>query len=49
MGAFDFLEKPVHPDPDDRLAKRAVQARRLTLENRALRTELCGWSGADEA
>lgn len=40
LGAFDFLEKPFDPDRMTELAKRAGQARRLTLENRALRTEL---------
>jgi DNA-binding NtrC family response regulator len=40
LGAFDFLEKPFNPDRMTELAKRAVQARRLTLENRALRQEL---------
>ncbi len=40
IGAFDFLEKPFNPDRMTELAKRAVQARRLTLENRALRQEL---------
>ena len=40
VGAFDFLEKPFNPDRMTELAKKAVQSRRLTLENRALRTEL---------
>ncbi len=40
LGAFDFLEKPFDPDRMTELAKRAAHARRLTLENRALRTEL---------
>jgi len=40
MGAFDFLEKPFNPDKMTELAKRAANARRLTLDNRALRREL---------
>ena len=40
MGAFDFLEKPFNPDRMTELAKKATQARRLTLDNRALRKEL---------
>ncbi len=40
IGAFDFLEKPFNPDRMTALAKRATQARRLTLDNRALRREL---------
>jgi len=40
LGAWDFLEKPFDPDRMTELAKKAAQARRLTLENRALRTEL---------
>jgi DNA-binding NtrC family response regulator len=40
LGAFDFLEKPFNPDLMTELAKKATQARRLTLDNRALRREL---------
>ena len=40
LGAFDFLEKPFNPDRMSELAKRAANARRLTLDNRALRKEL---------
>ena len=40
VGAFDFLEKPFNPDRMSELAKRASNARRLTLDNRALRREL---------
>ncbi|KGK80133.1 Fis family transcriptional regulator [Thalassobacter stenotrophicus] len=40
MGAYDFLEKPFNPDRMSDLAKRASNARRLTLDNRALRKEL---------
>ena len=42
VGAFDFLEKPFNPDRMSQLAKRASNARRLTLDNRALRRELSG-------
>ena len=40
IGAFDFLEKPFNPDRMTELAKKASIARRLTLDNRALRREL---------
>ncbi|OJY33693.1 MAG: DNA-binding response regulator [Rhodobacterales bacterium 65-51] len=40
LGAFDFLEKPFNPDRMTELAKRATHARRMTLDNRALRKEL---------
>jgi len=40
LGAFDFLEKPFNPDKMTELAKRATNARRLTLDSRALRKEL---------
>ena len=40
IGAFDFLEKPFNPDRMSDLAKKATNARRLTLDNRALRREL---------
>lgn len=40
VGAFDFLEKPFNPDRMSDLAKRAANARRLTLDNRTLRREL---------
>ncbi|MBB3710884.1 DNA-binding NtrC family response regulator [Limimaricola variabilis] len=40
LGAFDFLEKPFNPDRMTELAKRASTARRLVLDNRALRREL---------
>ena len=40
VGAFDFLEKPFNPDRMTELAKRATNARRLTLDNRVLRKEL---------
>ncbi|MBZ0130084.1 MAG: sigma-54 dependent transcriptional regulator [Rhodobacteraceae bacterium] len=40
IGAYDFLEKPFDPDRMSDLARRATQARRLTLDNRQLRREL---------
>src|SRR6056297_3027112 len=40
MGAFDFLEKPFNPDRMSELAKKATNARRMTLDSRALRREL---------
>ena len=40
IGAFDFLEKPFNPDRMSELAKKATNARRLTMDNRALRREL---------
>ncbi len=45
VGAFDFLEKPFNPDRMTELAKKATQARRLTLDNRALRKELSDGTG----
>ncbi|PCD77319.1 sigma-54-dependent transcriptional regulator [Pseudothioclava arenosa] len=40
LGAMDFLEKPFDPDRMNELVKRATQARRTTLDNRALRRDL---------
>ncbi|GGL89154.1 sigma-54 dependent transcriptional regulator [Pseudooceanicola nanhaiensis] len=40
IGAFDFLEKPFNPDRMTELAKKAANARRLTMDNRQLRREL---------
>ena len=40
IGAYDFVEKPFDPDRLADLAKRAIAARRLTLDNRTLRREL---------
>jgi DNA-binding NtrC family response regulator len=40
IGAYDFLEKPFNPDKMTALAKKAANARRLTLDNRQLRREL---------
>ncbi|MFN3953017.1 MAG: sigma-54-dependent transcriptional regulator [Pararhodobacter sp.] len=40
LGAFDFLEKPFDPEKMTTLARKAVKARALALESRALRHEL---------
>lgn len=40
LGAMDFMEKPFNPDRMTELAKRATQARRVTLDARALRRDL---------
>ena len=40
IGAYDFLEKPFNPERMSDLAKKATNARRLTLDTRALRREL---------
>ena len=48
VGAYDFLEKPFNPDRMTELAKKATQARRLTLDSRALRRELSGGSAIME-
>ncbi|SFH24104.1 DNA-binding transcriptional response regulator, NtrC family, contains REC, AAA-type ATPase, and a Fis-type DNA-binding domains [Palleronia marisminoris] len=45
VGAFDFLEKPFNPERMTELAKKATNARRLTLDNRELRRELGDPSG----
>ena len=40
LGAMDFMEKPFNPERMSQLAKKATQARRMTLDNRALRRDL---------
>ncbi|RMD47340.1 MAG: sigma-54-dependent Fis family transcriptional regulator [Alphaproteobacteria bacterium] len=40
LGAYDFLEKPFDPERMADLVRRALKARRLTLDNRQLRREL---------
>jgi len=40
LGAFDFLEKPFDPARMTELAQKALKARALALESRALRQEL---------
>ncbi len=39
-GAYDFVEKPFDPERLADLARRAAEARRLTIDNRLLRREL---------
>jgi len=40
IGAYDFMEKPFDPERLADLSRRALAARKLTIENRALRREL---------
>ncbi|UXU73862.1 MULTISPECIES: sigma-54-dependent transcriptional regulator [unclassified Paracoccus (in: a-proteobacteria)] len=40
IGAMDFMEKPFNPERLTELVKKATQARRMTLDNRALRRDL---------
>ena len=47
-GAYDFIEKPYAPDRMVETVRRALDKRRLTLENRALRREV-GHQDAIEA
>tara|TARA_R110002074_G_scaffold127707_2_gene267247 strand:- start:816 stop:2168 length:1353 start_codon:yes stop_codon:yes gene_type:complete len=44
LGAYDFLEKPFDPERMTELARNALKARGLALENRALRQELADGS-----
>jgi DNA-binding NtrC family response regulator len=44
LGAFDFVEKPFDPDRLTELARKALKARSLALESRALRHELADGS-----
>jgi len=46
IGAFDFLEKPFDPDHMTEIVQRACTARRMALENRALRNELSSGDAA---
>ncbi|AWK85506.1 sigma-54-dependent transcriptional regulator [Azospirillum thermophilum] len=48
-GAYDFLEKPFPADRLVEVVRRAVEKRRLVLENRRLRAELNGGGGAVQA
>lgn len=45
-GAYDFLEKPYRPETLIEVVQRALEKRRLTLENRNLRVELEAQSAA---
>ncbi|MTI16792.1 sigma-54-dependent Fis family transcriptional regulator [Rhodobacteraceae bacterium RKSG542] len=47
-GAYDFLEKPFPVSSLSEVLKRALEKRRLTLENRVLREELGDLSGLEE-
>ena len=40
IGAYDFVENPFDPERLAALTRHAIEARRLTLDNRALRREL---------
>lgn len=42
LGAFDYLPKPFTPEHIEVTAKKALEYRRLLLENRRLKTELAG-------
>jgi len=46
-GAYDFIERPYVPERLRTMAGRALQARGLVLDNRALRAELRAGSGLD--
>ncbi|MEF2230274.1 MAG: sigma-54 dependent transcriptional regulator [Pseudodesulfovibrio sp.] len=46
-GAYDFLEKPFEPDRIVETIKRALEKRRLIMENRQLRKALSGCEGID--
>ena len=41
-GAYDFIEKPAAPDHLVEVVRRALEHRRLVLENRSLRAQLAG-------
>ncbi len=46
-GAYDFVTKPIEPERLGDTLRRALETRRLVLENRALRAELALKSGID--
>jgi DNA-binding NtrC family response regulator len=46
VGAYDFLEKPFDPEHMTDIVQRACSARKLALENRALRNELASGDAA---
>ncbi len=47
-GAYDFVEKPFPNAELEAIVTRAIDRRRLVLENRALREQLSGVSGLEE-
>ncbi|MBL9058629.1 MAG: sigma-54-dependent Fis family transcriptional regulator, partial [Mangrovicoccus sp.] len=46
LGAYDFLEKPFDPDRMTEIVQKAGQARKMALENRALRNDLSSGDAA---
>lgn len=46
LGAYDFLEKPFDPDRMTEIVQKAGQARKVALENRALRNDLSSGDAA---
>jgi DNA-binding NtrC family response regulator len=46
IGAYDFLEKPFDPEQMTDIVQRACAARKIALENRALRNELASGDAA---
>jgi two-component system C4-dicarboxylate transport response regulator DctD len=47
-GAYDLIEKPFSADRLNNVVQRALEKRRLVLENRILRQELSGQAGLDK-
>jgi len=48
QGAYDYITKPVDPDELSRVVRKALEHRRLTVENQQLRQRLDEVSGVDE-